>query len=141
VAFVGFRVSGWVIGRVGAARTLLFGELFDNAANFVALVKPTVFSPVLLGSPAYGMSTIAQQTLLQREFTDRERATMGSLASLLGSVLYALVALGAGLVADRWGIVAALLAIQAVVLIALPLAWWVHSHASSLPAGTGTVTG
>ncbi|SEH04109.1 Predicted arabinose efflux permease, MFS family [Nonomuraea solani] len=140
VAFVGFRVSGWVIGRVGAARTLLFGELFDNMANFVALVKPTVFSPVLLGSPAYGMSTIAQQTLLQREFTDRERATMGSLASLLGSVLYALVALGAGLVADRWGIVAALLAIQAVVLIALPLAWWVHARASSLPAGAGTVT-
>jgi MFS family permease len=141
VAFAGFRVSGWLIGRVGAARTLLFGELFDNVANFVALVKPTVFSPVLLGSPAYGMSTIAQQTLLQREFTDRERATMGSLASLLGSVLYALVALGAGLVADRWGIVEALLAIQAVVLIALPLAWWVHAHASSLPAGAGTVTG
>ncbi|WP_281286704.1 MFS transporter [Catellatospora sichuanensis] len=133
VAFVGFRVSGWVIGRVGAARTLLFGELFDNVANFVALVKPTLFSPVLLGSPAYGMSTIAQQTLLQREFTDRERATMGSLASLLGSVLYAVAALGAGLVADRWGIVAALLAIQAVALIALPLAWWVHAHASSLP--------
>nr|WP_269128763.1 MFS transporter [Nonomuraea sp. K271] len=140
VAFVGFRVSGWVIGRVGAARTLLFGELFDNVANFVALVKPTAFSPVLLGSPAYGMSTTAQQTLLQREFTDRERATMGSLASLLGSALYALVALGAGVVADRWGIVAALLGIQAVVLIALPLAWWVHAHASSLRAGAGTVT-
>lgn len=124
VAFIGFHVSGWVIGRVGAARTLLFGELFDNVANFVALVKPTVFSPVLLGSPAYGMSTTAQQTLLQREFTDRERATTGSLASLLGSVFYALVTLGAGLVADRCGIVAALLAIQAVVLIALPLAWW-----------------
>ncbi|MEV4396398.1 MFS transporter [Nonomuraea sp. NPDC049607] len=140
VAFIGFRVSGCVIGRVGAARTLLFGELFDNVANFLALIKPTVFSPVLLGSPAYGMSTIAQQTLLQREFTDRERATMGSLASLLGSVLYALVALGAGLVADRWGIVPALLAIQAVVLIALPLAWWVHAHASSLPASAGTAT-
>ncbi|MFB4270403.1 MFS transporter [Nonomuraea sp. GTA35] len=137
VAFVGFRVSGWVIGRVGAARTLLFGELFDNVANVVALVKPTVFSPVLLGSPAYGMSTIAQQTLLQREFTDRERATMGSLASLLGSVLYALVALGAGLVADRWGIVPALLVIQAVVLIALPLAWWVHAHASRSPRALG----
>ncbi|MFB9622004.1 MFS transporter [Nonomuraea helvata] len=137
VAFVGFRVSGWTIGRVGAARTLLFGELFDNMANFVALLKPTVFSPVLLGSPAYGMSTIAQQTLLQREFTDRERATMGSLASLFGSVLYALVALGAGLVADRWGIVAALLAIQAVALIALPLAWWVHAHALRSPRALG----
>ncbi|MER6514408.1 hypothetical protein ABT158_46870 [Nonomuraea sp. NPDC001636] len=42
------------IGRVGAARALLFGELFDNAANFVALVRPAVFSPVLLGSPACG---------------------------------------------------------------------------------------
>ena len=123
VSFVGFRVSGWVVGRLGAARTLLFGELFDNVVNFVALVKPTMVSPLLLGSPAYGMSTIAQQTLLQREFTDRERATMGSLGSLLGSVLYALVAVGAGLVADRWGIVPALLVIQAVVLVALPLVW------------------
>lgn len=123
---------------MGAARTLLFGELFDHVANVVALVKPTVLSPVLLGSPAYGMSTIAQQTLLQREFTDRERATMGSLASLLGSALYALVALGAGLVADRWGIVAALLAIQAVALIALPLAWWgtrtLRRHERALPS-------
>ena len=33
-----------------------------------------------------------------------------------------------------WGIVAALLAIQAVLLSALPLARWVHAHA-------GTVTG
>jgi hypothetical protein len=81
------------------------------------------------------MSTVAQQTLLQREFTDRERATMGSLASLLGSVLYGLVALGAGLVADRWGIVAALLAIQAVALAALPLAWWVHAHAAPRAPG------
>ncbi|MEU7869447.1 MFS transporter [Dactylosporangium sp. NPDC049140] len=131
VAFAGFRVSGRVIGRLGAARTLLLGELFDSVVNFIALVKPTVVSPVLLGSPAYGISTVAQQTLLQRGFTDRERATMGSLAALLGSVLYALVALGAGLAADRWGIVAALLAIQAVVLIALPLAWWVHTHTAA----------
>jgi MFS family permease len=127
VAFAGFRASGWVIGRFGAVRTLRGGELFDNVVNFVALVKPTVVSPVLLGSPAYGMSTIAQQTLLQREFSDRERATTGSLAALLGSVLYALVAVGAGLVADRWGIVAALFTIQAVTLIALPLAWRAHA--------------
>ena len=134
VSFAGFRASGRVIGRLGAARTLLFGELFDNVVNFVALIKPTIVSPLLLGSPAYGVSTIAQQTLLQREFTDRERATMGSLGSLLGSLLYALVAVAAGLVADRWGIVPALLVIQAVVLVALPLAWSVYARASQTPA-------
>lgn len=135
-AFVSLRASGRVIGRVGAARTLLFGEVFANVANVVALVKPTGVSPALLASEplAYGTSTIAQQTLLQREFTDRERATMGSLGSLLGSVLYALIAVGAGLAADHWGIVAALLASQAVGLAALPLVWWVHAHASRPPA-------
>jgi MFS family permease len=133
VSFVGFRVSGRVIGRLGAARTLLFGELFDNVVNVVALARPTVVSPLLLGSPAYGVSTIAQQTLLQREFTDRERATMGSLGSLLGSALYALVAVAAGLVADRWGIVPALLGIQAVVLVALPLTWSVRCRTRRCP--------
>lgn len=137
VAFVGFRLSGAVVGRVGAARTLLAGELFDNVANVVALVRPTLLSPVLVGSPAYGVSTIAQQTLLQREFTDQERATMGSLGSLLGSVLYALVAVAAGQVADRRGIVAALLAIQAVVLVAVPLAWSVRAPAPRPPARPG----
>ncbi|MET8005518.1 hypothetical protein [Nonomuraea glycinis] len=48
--------------------------------------------------------------------------------SVVPQVLYALVALGAGLVADRWGIVAASLAIQAVALVALLLAWWVHAQ-------------
>jgi MFS family permease len=131
-AFVSLRASG----RVGAARTLLFGEVFANVASVVALVKPTGVSPALLTSEplAYGTSTIAQQTLLQREFTDRERAMMGSLGSLLGSVLYALIAVGAGLAADHWGIVAALLASQAVGLAALPLVWWVHAHASRPPA-------
>lgn len=129
VAFAGFRVSGWVVGRLGATRALLSAELFDAVVNLVALVRPTVFSPFLLGSPAYGISTTAQQTLLQNEFSDQERATTGSIASLLGSVLYAVVALGAGAVADRWGIVAALLAVQAVVLAALPLAWRVHVSA------------
>ncbi|MCA2212809.1 MFS transporter [Jidongwangia harbinensis] len=134
VSFLGFRVSGWVIGRLGAPRTLLFGELFDNVLNVVALIRPTVVSPLLLGSPTYGMSTIAQQTLLQREFTHRERATMGSLGSLLGSVLYALAAVGAGLVADRWGIVPALFVIQAMVVVALPLAWSVHAGAARTTA-------
>jgi hypothetical protein len=41
---------------------------------------------------------------------------------------------GAGLAADHWGIVAALLASQAVGLAALPLVWWVHAHASRPPA-------
>jgi len=135
LAFLGFRASGRVVGRVGAARTLLLGEAISNVAGLVALVKPTVVSPALLASRsfAYGTSTIAQQTLLQREFTDRERATMGSFGALLGSVLYFAIALGAGLVADRWGIVPALLASQAVEVAALPFIWWVHANASRQP--------
>ncbi|GAA3053389.1 MFS transporter [Actinokineospora globicatena] len=133
MAFISFRTSGWVINRLGPTRTLLSSELLDASVNTVALIKPTVFSPLLLGSPAYGMSTTAQQTLLQRAFTPHQRATMGSLTALLGSALYALVALTAGLIADHWGIVAALLTIQAVALIALPLTWRVHTSTPLRP--------
>ncbi|GLW93910.1 MFS transporter [Actinokineospora globicatena] len=133
MAFISFRTSGWVINRLGPTRTLLSSELLDALVNTVALIKPTVFSPLLLGSPAYGMSTTAQQTLLQRAFTPHQRATMGSLTALLGSALYALVALAAGLIADHWGIVAALLTIQAVALIALPLTWRVHTSTPLRP--------
>ena len=66
-----------------------------------------------------------------RDFQVKDLETSGA-AGRLTHLLYAFgkVTGGRCQVADRWGIVAALLAIQAVLVLALPLAWWVHAHAT-----------
>ena len=59
------------------------------------------------------------RALLQEQFTHEQRATMGSLVSLAGSLAFAATVLAIGALADRWGVVPALLAVQ--VMKAVPL--------------------
>ena len=47
--------------------------------------------------------------LLQREFSEDQRATMGSLVSLAGSILFSLISLLLGLLADSIGLSTAMI--------------------------------
>ena len=58
------------------------------------------------GSILFGPGIVARDYLLQREFTDEQRATMGSVASFAGSIVYAIVAFWIGIVADHFGLAA-----------------------------------
>jgi len=57
-----------------------------------------IISPILMvfTSLIYGIGQVSQKTLLQKEFTDHQRATMGSLDSLLGSIMFAIVSVSIG---------------------------------------------
>lgn len=98
--------------------------------NLAAVIKPTVVLPALIASEsaAFGTGSVAQGTLMQHEFTDRERSTMGSLSSLFGSIVFAVLAVLAGVVADHWSLQAALIALQVIGIATLPLYWSVHVH-------------
>ena len=56
-----------------------------------------------LTSLLYGVSETSKQKLLQQEFTDNQRATMGSLTSLFGSIFFAIFAIFLGILADKFG--------------------------------------
>jgi fucose permease len=129
-AFASFIASGRLIRRFGPTRTLLAGTLWAQILNIAALLKPTVVSPSLIAaeSAAYGSGSTAQNALQQSEFTDRERATMGSLVALLGSLVFGVISLSAGAITDRFGLRVGLLSCQAIGLIGLPLLWSVHHH-------------
>lgn len=45
-------------------------------------------------SLSYGVGSIAAGAMLQREFTDAQRATMSSLSSFAGSIFFGIVAFG-----------------------------------------------
>lgn len=104
-AAVGYFFSGKLIDRFQAKKVLVGEIIINRVINLVALVFPTILSPALMGatSLAYGTGSVATSTLLQKEFTNEQRATMGSLNAFFGSVGFAIVAVSLGFIADSIG--------------------------------------
>lgn len=124
-AAISFYFSGKLIKRFTEFKILILSGIYNRLINIVSLIYPTVLSPVLMSSSSlfYGMSTTAKDTLFQKEFNSSQRATMGSLNSLLGSVAFAGVAFILGIAADNLGPVKALLIVQ-VLLTSTTIIYW-----------------
>jgi MFS family permease len=118
-----FYASGRIIRRFGAVRVLVADSICGRLLGLPALLLASGVSPLLLSlqSLTYGPSEVASGTLQQGEFDDRTRATMGSIASEAVNLAFAAGAVALGLLADRAGIVPALLAAQLLLLGTVPL--------------------
>jgi MFS family permease len=115
-----FWFAGKVIDKIGHARALIVSNIYSTLASFVALIFPTIASPAIMTttSLAFGLSMVSRGDLMNRQFTDQQRATMGSLVSLASSIAYAIVAVGIGYIADITSpITAMLLALSSNVLV------------------------
>lgn len=124
-AYFSYRFSGKIIRKFKAVNILLASNIYSRAVNIFSVVFPTVFSPLFMSSTSlwYGSAQVSKSTLLQKEFTDKQRATMGSLDSLLGSLFYGIVAVCLGLAADKLTPTKALLIAQIVLLPTIWLYW------------------
>lgn len=101
-SYISFRYSGAVLQRFGMLPSLIGGSLFERSIGLIAAIFPSVYSPLLISvtSLPFGVQYVAKDTFLQREFTDRQRSTMGSLNAFAGSLLYAVTSFGLGFIAD-----------------------------------------
>lgn len=113
-ATLSFHYSGRVLKKIGALKSLVIGNVFGRVMNIIGTAFPTVFSPLIMSSTSiiYGIFVVAKESLLQKEFKQEQRATMGSLNSFAGSILYGIVAICLGLVADSLNPAKALLIFQ-----------------------------
>lgn len=127
---IGFRLAGRILKRWGARAVLLWSTIIARVLMYPALVFPSVFTPLLmaLGGAPYGPFAVAESTLMQREFTDHQRATMASITAVAGNVLYAGFALLIGLVADTYGAGRAILFGQIFLLPTVLLYWRIAKH-------------
>lgn len=120
-AAVGFYFSGRIIRRFGEFRLLVGGMTASEVVNLFGLLVPTVLSPALmaLNSVFYGVNHVAINGLIQRDFTDEQRATMGSLNSFAGSLVFAAFSFSLGALADAIGVIPAL--VTAALLSLIPI--------------------
>ncbi len=101
-AAIGMRLSGAVTKRFGHFESLVGATIYARVAGLVATLFPTILSPLLISSTSfsYGITSISKDALFQKEFTDKQRATMGSLNSLGASLFFAVFAYLFGMLAD-----------------------------------------
>ena len=102
---LGFRLAGALIRRRGEATVLLGSSAIAVAMGTASAALANVASPAIssASSLCFGPSVVAQGALAQRAFSDRQRATMGSLAQSAGNLLFAAAAFALGALADRVG--------------------------------------
>ena len=107
LSYAGASLSYWfgsrIIRRVGALKMLFLSRVYGRVVNFVSLLFPTIISPILMSTTSvfFGVTNVATTSLMQKEFTNEQRATIASLNSFVGSMLFSFFALALGLLADK----------------------------------------
>lgn len=138
-AAIGFHFSGRIIEKYKSLPTLMVGKVYGFISMVLATAYPTVFSPILMSSNSvfFGTGTVAMGSLLQKEYSNEQRSTMGSLNSLVGSVAFAVVAFGLGLFADQIGPAKAFLSLQIFAGISLLLLWKLFKKKETFGSSVG----
>lgn len=121
LAAFSFYFGGPLIRRFGEFRLMIGGMTLSESINLLGLIFPGVLSPffMALNSIFFGVNNVAINGMMQREFTTEQRATMGSINAFAGSLLFAVVSVLLGALADRVGPTNAL--IVATLLSVIPI--------------------
>jgi MFS family permease len=110
-AAISYWFSGKLIKRFKALTILLVDNIYSKIINLIFLSFPSMVSPLFMTSTSlfFGVSEVASSTLMQQEFSDNERATLGSISSFAGSIMFGVFAILLGYMADHIGPAKALL--------------------------------
>ena len=121
----GFRFAGRIVSRLGERRILLGAQPLSITLALISIGLANAVSPVVYAATSlpFGPASVAQGSLMQKAFTDRQRATMASLVSFAGSLVYAVAISLAGLWADQVGPRFALLTVEILSISAIPIYW------------------
>lgn len=109
-----FHYSGRIIKRFNVFKVILLGQFYTRSIIIFSAGIPTVLSPILMSSTSvfWGVLTVGRNTLMQKEFKDEQRATMGSLNSFAASIVFGITAVSLGFTADKLSPAMALILLQ-----------------------------
>lgn len=109
LAFVGCLFAGKIIDIFKPLRAVVAVRIYVLVSSSLALVLANMVSPVFYLSNAltYGAGNAARSALMQKEFNDKQRATLGSVVSFATKMVYGGTSLMLGLLADHMSVRAA----------------------------------
>ena len=131
---VSFFYSGRIINKFKEIKVILAGSVYARIINIFSVLIPTKMSPLLMSSTSifYGSSSVAKNSLLQKEFTPHQRATIASLNSLGESILFAIFAFILGAIGDYVGPAKTLFLAQLISLIGTYIYWKVFKNENKI---------
>lgn len=111
---ISYHFSGAVIKRFNVFKVILLGQFYTRSIMIFSAAIPTIISPALMSSTSifYGVLTVGRNSLIQKEFKDEQRATMGSLNSFAASIVFGITAISLGFIADELSPAVALILLQ-----------------------------
>lgn len=120
-----FYFSDKILKKIPKRVCLIVSNLYGRLSSLLALIINTVVSPFLFISSSvfFGVSSVANSSLMQAEFSDEERSTMGSITSFIGSIVVAIFSIIVGYIADRLSVRYSLCIIQLAMFIPLFIYW------------------
>jgi len=126
IGFIGFRFSGWAIDRFKSVYIFVIRDIYWFFGNISAVWLNNILSPfpLVIGSFFFGPGEVASDHLMQIEFTDEQRATMGSLSSSVTSIVFSLAAVSIGGVSDHYGLGAGVAFCAVMQVLSLPVYVW-----------------
>ncbi|MBO4643458.1 MAG: MFS transporter [Alphaproteobacteria bacterium] len=97
--------------KLGFLKTLMTSSALMFLIDLTALVLNTFVTPFIMSfvNLFHGVSETAGSALFQKEFTQEQRATMGSIVSLIGALFLAVMYCFIGFVADLYSLYFAML--------------------------------
>ncbi|MBQ4498037.1 MAG: MFS transporter [Spirochaetaceae bacterium] len=120
-----FYFSDKIFKRFSKRVCLIASNLYGRLSSLLALIINAFASPFLFisSSAFFGVSSVANSSLMQAEFSDEERSTMGSITSFIGSIVVAVFSVLVGYLADRLSVRHSLFIIQITMFIPLFIYW------------------
>jgi MFS family permease len=118
---VAMQRAHWVTKKFGILASLVHLDMFNKFLVSILVLINTVSSGILMSfttSVGFGVREVAAEDLLQSRYSKDQRATMGSLVGLGGSLIYGVAAIAVGLLADSIGLLYTLLIMQPILLTA-----------------------
>lgn len=106
---------------------MIISSLYAWVGNMIAVALPSSFSPLIISltGALWGPGDMATNALLQKEFSEKQRATIASINSFAANALFAVFMLVAGWLADRYGPIKALLIVQVLIFPTILLRWYI----------------
>lgn len=124
-ASLSYYFSSQIIKKFSAQNILYFSSIYNKIIMIIATGIPSIISPILLATTSllHGVRSVSEGKLFHKEFVNDQRATMSSLNSLGGNILFFIVSITLGAMADNWGPATAMLLLTTIELPTIYIYW------------------
>lgn len=120
-AFIANWFSGKIMERIGTHKLYVISNIYSILSNCVGVFTKNIYSPIIMTSNSLFTTEVIQIDIEQKLYNEKYRASMGSIKSFAKNVIFSIIAVILGILADYIGIINAFIIFQCLKFIPIIL--------------------